>query len=181
MVGGVDPGLDLGTLIVFDDLFFPSNRLPSGEPCTLFTTAGAAGRGHWIFDRPFAEGVREGVIAAAAEAGLSARGDGVYGHVDGPRLNSAPEIAALAAAGVAAVSQTGGPETVLAGEAELPFCLVGFVTDHANGVMSEPTPAAVLGRLLSESAPAFTALLSAAAPRIAADPGPPAGFVYRVG
>ena len=39
------------------------------------------------------------------------------------------------------MSQTGGPETVLAGEARLPFALVGFVTDHANGVMPEADPA----------------------------------------
>jgi len=36
---------------------------------------------------------------------------------------------------VTVVSQTGGPETVLCGELELPFALIGFVTDYANEVM----------------------------------------------
>ena len=40
----------------------------------------------------------------------------------------------LRQAGVTAVSQTAGPETVLAGEAVLPYALVGYATDYANGV-----------------------------------------------
>ena len=51
------------------------------------------------------------------------RDGGCYGHVDGPRFNTKAEIRGLAPAGVTAVSQTAGPETVLAGEAELPFAL----------------------------------------------------------
>jgi 5'-methylthioadenosine phosphorylase len=51
---------------------------------------------------------------------------GCYGHVEGPRFNTRTEIAALAAAGVVAVSQTAGPEVVLAAEAELPMALVGI-------------------------------------------------------
>ena len=100
------------------------------------------------------------------------------GHVDGPRLNTVSEIAQLAAAGVACVSQTGGPETVLAGEARLPFALIGFVTDHANGVMEEATPAETLARLFGESAGVFQAALRAALPPIAADPGEPAGILF---
>lgn len=181
VVGAVDPRLDLGAFVVFDDLYFPSNRLPGGEPCTLFSEPGGAGRGHWIFDRAYPPALGAHVADAARRTGRPLQLGGVYGHVDGPRLNSAPEIAALARAGVTAVSQTGGPETVLAGEAELPFCLVGYVTDHANGVTAQPTPPDELGRLLAESGAAFTELLTAAAPRAAADPGPPAGFVYRLG
>jgi purine nucleoside phosphorylase len=176
--GAVDPSLELGGLIVFDDLHFPSNRLADGSLCTLFTGPEIPGRGHWIYERPYGAGVRAGLVEGAREAGLDVRDGGTYGHVDGPRLNSVSEIAQLAAAGVAAVSQTGGPETVLAGEARLPFALMGFVTDHANGVMEELTPAETLGRLFRESSGHFQRALRAALPRIAADPGEPAGFVF---
>jgi purine nucleoside phosphorylase len=178
--GAVDPGLPLGGLVVFDDLHFPANRLPDGSPCTLFTEPGERGRGHWIFDRPYAEPVRAALLAAAAACGHGARDGGVYGHVDGPRLNSRSEVRALAAAGVAAISQTGGPETVLAGEAEIPFALLGYVTDHANGVRGQPTPVAGLARLLSESGAVLAEVLAAALPAIAAAPPRPAGFVYRL-
>ena len=76
------------------------------------------------------------------------------------------------------MSQTGGPETVLAGEARLPFALIGFVTDHANGVMAEATPPETLARLFGESAGVFQTALRGALPLIAADPGEPAGIVF---
>jgi 5'-methylthioadenosine phosphorylase len=176
--GAVDPSLELGSLIVFDDLHFPSNRLADGSLCTLFTTPEIPGRGHWIYDRPFGASVRAGLLAGVRAAGVEVRDGGTYGHVDGPRLNTVSEIAQLAAAGVAAVSQTGGPETVLAGEARLPFALIGFVTDHANGVTPEPTPAETLARLFAESAGHFQRALRASLPAISAEPGEPAGIMF---
>jgi 5'-methylthioadenosine phosphorylase len=175
--GALDPSLELGSLVVFGDLHFPSNRLPDGSLCTLFTGPEIPGRGHWIYELPFGPGVRAGLVEGARSAGLPVRDGGTYGHVDGPRFNSVSEIAQLATAGVTAVSQTGGPDTVLAGEARLPFALVGFVTDHANGVMPELTPAETLERLLRESAGVLQRALRSALPAIARDPGPPAGMV----
>jgi purine nucleoside phosphorylase len=180
VTGAVDRGLGLGSLVVFDDLYFPSNRLADGSLCTLFSDEGTADRGHWIFERPYSESVRSALLLGAPEAHEMITDGGVYGHVDGPRLNSVPEIAAMAAAGVAAISQTCAPETVLAGEAELPFAVLGFVTDYANGVVDEPTPPELLGRMLAESGPAFAAVLAASAPALDAEHGA-AGFVYRLG
>jgi 5'-methylthioadenosine phosphorylase len=177
--GGLDPELEPGRLVVFDDLHFPVNRLPGGEVCTFFTDAGAPARGHWIFDGPFSAGARAALADAAREAGPGARTSGCYGHVDGPRFNTASEIRQLRAAGVTAVSQTGGPETVLFGELEVPYALVGFVTDYANGVAPEPTPVAELVRLMGRSTAAFAAVLHGALPRLEAHPPEPPGEVYR--
>src|SRR3954453_20839099 len=68
--GALDPDLELGTLVVFDDLHFLSNRLPDGSLCTLHAEPGAPGRGHWIFELPFAEPLRR---AVAGRAGRGAR------------------------------------------------------------------------------------------------------------
>src|ERR1700674_647462 len=43
--GAVDPTLPLGSLVVFDDLHFTSNRLPDGSICTFFTEPGEPWRG----------------------------------------------------------------------------------------------------------------------------------------
>jgi purine nucleoside phosphorylase len=180
--GGVDPALPLGSLVVFDDLHFPVNRLPGGEVCTVFAEPGDPGRGHWVLGRPFSDGVRAALLAGAAQAGVEARDGGCYGHVDGPRFNTVTEIAQLAAAGVTAVSQTGGPETVLFGELEIPYALLGFVTDHANGASpGEPTPVGELVKLLRASTGAYGAVIEAALPRLAADPPSPAGTMLRLG
>ena len=165
--GALDPALELGTLIVFDDLHFLSNRLSDGSLCTLHTEPGAPGRGHWIFDRPFAEPLRQALLAGAGEAGHRVRDGGCYGHVDGPRFNTRTEIRMLAQAGVTAVSQTAGPETVLAGEAKIPYALLGYATDYANGVRpDEPTPMEELIRLVAASTETFASTLEAALPKL---------------
>lgn len=181
--GAVDPSLELGSLVVFDDLHFPSNRLPDGSLCTVFTEPGDPRRGHWILHGgPFSPGLRAALLEAAADAGHPARDGGTYGHVDGPRFNTPSEIAQLGAAGVAAVSQTAGPETVLAGELELPYALIGFVTDYANEVRpGDPTPVEQLIALMGRGAGVFADVLAAALPLIAREPPTAAGTVYRFG
>jgi purine nucleoside phosphorylase len=177
--GAVDRSVPLGSLIVFDDLHFLSNRLPDGELCTFYDAPGDPLRGHWIYDRPFSDGLRRVLIEACAEAGVPARDGGVYGHVDGPRFNTRAEIRSLALAGVTAVSQTAGPETVLCGEAELPYALLGYATDYANGVSEEPTPVEELLRLIDASKGVFRSVLGAAIERLPAADLAPSGVIYR--
>ena len=178
--GAVDRQVSLGGLIVFDDLHFISNRLPDGSLCTLFGEAGHRDRGHWIIGPPFSAGLREALRDGAKRAGIHVHGDGgVYGHVDGPRFNTVTEIRQLAQAGVTAVSQTGGPEAVLCGEAELPYALMGYATDYANGVIPEPTPVAELLRLMGESTGTFAAVLAATLPVLDTATLTPPGTVFR--
>jgi purine nucleoside phosphorylase len=177
--GAVDPTVPLGSLIVFDDLHFLVNRLADGSICTLHTEPGRPGRGHWVFEGPFSAGVRGALLEGAREAGLTVRDGGCYGHVDGPRFNTKAEIRSLAAVGVTAVSQTAGPETVLCGEAEIPFGLIGYATDYANGVMDEPTPVQTLVDLVDASAGAFARALTAALPKVAAADLTPVGAHFR--
>jgi purine nucleoside phosphorylase len=179
--GAVDPTVELGSLVCFDDLHFLANRLPDGELCTFHARPGGPGRGHWIFEDPYAPALRAALLEGAAGAGLPVRDGGCYGHVDGPRFNTKAEIRMLAACGVTAVSQTAGPETVLAGEAELPFALLGYATDYANGVQPVATPVATLMELIARSTDTFARALAAALPRIEEAALVPTGTVYRFG
>jgi 5'-methylthioadenosine phosphorylase len=179
--GAVDPTLELGSLVVFDDLHFTSNRLPDGSLCTFFERPGDQGRAHWILHGgPFSPGVRQALLDGAARTDHTVHDGGAYGHVDGPRFNTPAEIAQLAGCGVRAVSQTGGPETVLCGELELPYALVGFVTDYANEVVpGEPTPVATLIELMGASSGVFADVLAGAVPALEAQRPSPPGTVYR--
>lgn len=180
--GAVDASLELGSLVVFDDLHFISNRLPDGSLCTFCVEPGDPRRGHWILDGgPFSSGVRRALVDSAAETGHPAREGGTYGHVDGPRFNTPNEIALLAGCGVSAVSQTAGPETVLCGELGLPFGLLGFVTDYANDVVpGAATPVSKLIELMGESSAVFADVIAAAVPRLDSAPPAPAGTMYRL-
>jgi len=179
MCGAVEPSVSPGSLLVFDDLHFPCNRLADGSLCTFHDTPGDAMRGHWIFDRPFCDGLRDILVEACGEAGLPVLDAGCYGHVDGPRFNSRAEIRSLALAGVTAISQNCGPEAVLCGELELPYALLGYVTDYGNGVTDTATDLDDLARLVAASKEIVPAVLDRAVPRLkAADLASP-GAVYR--
>ena len=177
--GAVDPSVELGSLVCFDDLHFLANRLGDGQLCTFYSEPGDRRRGHWIFEDPFSAQLRRALLEGAAEAGVEVRDGGCYGHVDGPRFNTKAEIRGLAACGVTAVSQTAGPETTLCGEAELPYALLGYATDYANGVQDEPTPVQTLLDMMAASSETFAAVLAAAVPRAAAADLAAVGTVYR--
>lgn len=179
--GAVDASIELGSLIVFDDLHFISNRLPDGSLCTFFVEAGDPMRGHWILHGgPFSVGVREALLGASLKAGHPARDGGTYGYVEGPRFNTPAEIAQLARCGVAAVSQTAGPEAVLCGELELPYALMGYATDYANEAKpGEPTPVETLFELMGRSTLVFADVLRAALPVLIRSQPSIAGTMFR--
>jgi 5'-methylthioadenosine phosphorylase len=177
--GAVDPTIELGSVVVFDDLYFLANRLPDGSICSLHDRPGIPGRGHWVYESPFSARLRAALLEGALALGRPVRDGGCYGHVDGPRFNTRAEIRMLAGCGVGAVSQTAGPETVLCGEAELPYALLGFATDYANGVTARGTPVAELKRLMGESTEAFAAIIERALTHLGNAPIEPTGTHIR--
>ena len=178
--GAVDAGIPLGRPVLFDDLFFPDNRLPNGEPCTVFTEPGDPERGHLIADEPFSPGLRRRMELAARDLGVEVVVGGVYAHTNGPRFETRAEIRALRAAGVTAVSQTCGPEAVLAGELELPYGLVGFPVNYATGV-AEPGSKEELDGLLTLSAEVLSRLVLRTAEMLEErDLSFEHGYVYRM-
>jgi 5'-methylthioadenosine phosphorylase len=179
-VGAVDASVPLGRPILFDDLFFPANVLPNGEACTIFTSPGDPERGHLIWTEPFAPRLRRKLELAAGELGLEVASSGIYAHTSGPRFETRAEIRWLGAAGVMAVSQTCGPEIVLAGELEVPYGLVGYPVNYATGVAEHET-SEELGRLLARSSEVLPRLVLRATEMLGEeDLVFDHGYVYRV-
>ncbi len=180
-VGLVDPGLRPGRPILFDDLFFPANVLPGGEACTIFTEPEDPERGHLIQSEPYSPRLRRGMELAAGELGLEVVVGGVYAHTNGPRFETGAEVRWLSAAGATAVSQTCGPETVLAGELGIPYALAGFPVNYATGV-GELESEEELSRLLALSTEVFPRLLFRTVEKLEeGDLAREHGYVYRVG
>lgn len=152
--GVLDANIPLSKLAVFEDLYFPENRLPDGQACTIYTEKNQQNRGHYIFDRPFDQTLRKQIIRAAPDS-LS---EAVYAHVNGPRFNSRSEVRSLQRHATY-ISQTAGPEVVLAGELEIPFALLGYGVDYASGVGKEPTPVEVLTANLEKSKHVFIGII----------------------
>ena len=79
-----------------------------------------------------------------------------------------------------AVSQTCGPEAVVAGELELPYGLIGLPVNYATGV-AEPEGKEELDRLLSLSARVLPRLVLRTLEMLEEeDLGFDRGYVYRV-
>lgn len=159
--GVLDPKVPLGKPILFDDLYFPENRLGDGTPCTLFLQPAHPERGHYIFSLPFSQTLRERIRKTLDSLGLEYEPEGVYGHVFSPRFSSRAEVRQWTMVGVKAVSQTAGPEAVLCGELEIPYALLGFGVDYGNGVMLEPTPVEELEENLERSKGVFSKVIEA--------------------
>ncbi|MBN1223526.1 MAG: MTAP family purine nucleoside phosphorylase [Candidatus Aminicenantes bacterium] len=172
--GVLDASLPLAEPVVFSDLYFPENRLPNGELCSVFAEEGDLAQGHLIFDKPFSNDLRKQIIAAAGKPLTEA----VYAHVNGPRFNSKPEIRALQEH-ASFVSQTAGPEIVIAGELEIPIAVLGYGVDYANGVLDRPTPVEVLQSNLSNSKNVFLSIITKVIQNYAIPTF--GGFIYRFG
>ncbi|HCG99199.1 MAG: hypothetical protein A2074_01225 [Candidatus Aquicultor primus] len=179
VMGVVDGSLELAQVLLFDDLYFPDNRLPGGEICTFFTEEGQPRRGHYMFGSPFSAAMSSIAVQAASGIDVSVVEGGIYGHVNGPRFNSKAEIRQLQVACVTAISQTCGPEAVLAGELEIPYLLAGFGIDYANGVNREPTPIENLDRNLNLAAKVIPELIRGIVALVDPEDIPFEGFVYR--
>ncbi len=172
--GVLVPDIPLTKLAVFEDFYFPDNRLPNGEACTIYDEVGDKNRGHYIYDEPFSDELRQQIIRIAEDPITEA----VYACMSGPRFNSKPEIRMLQNY-ASFVSQTAGPEIVLAGELEIPYALLGFGVDYANGVQREPTPPDILAQNLRKSKSVFISILE----KLIAKYNAPEfkGFIYRFG
>lgn len=88
---------------------------------------------HLDFTFPYCEAMRAALLLAATSSGIKLRDGGVYGAVQGPRLETVAEINRMERDGVDIVGMTGMPEAYLARELELCYAAVGAVVNHAAG------------------------------------------------
>ncbi len=88
---------------------------------------------HIDFTYPYCEALRGQLIAAARRAGVDALEGGVYGAMQGPRLETAAEILRLERDGCDMVGMTGMPEAALARELGLDYAACAVAANWAAG------------------------------------------------
>lgn len=127
-VGGIRSDLGPGTLVVPDQII----DYTWGRPSTYFEGPGATVT-HVDFTEPYAQNLRERILAAAGRCGERVLDGAVYATTQGPRLESAAEITRLERDGADVVGMTGMPEAVLARELALDYAAIGVVANFAAG------------------------------------------------
>lgn len=179
--GLIDTTIPLASPVIFDDLFFPDNRLPGGIPCTFYQTPGESGRSHLIAPSHFSQTVRSALEKALDNMSTPSRNNGCYCYALGPRFNSHAEIRAMQHVGGTMVSQTAAPEAILSAELEIPYGLIGLATDYANGVTSDITSIDELNQNIEKAGEIFNGVCLRAADILAKEEVLPfdTGFNYR--
>ncbi len=125
-VGGLQPALGPGTLVVPDQLVDRT----SGREQTFHDT----GAVHVPFADPYCPVGREAVTRRARDAGWELAPAGTMVVIDGPRFSTRAESQAYGRAGWDVVNMTGQPEAVLARELALCYTSIALVTDLDAGV-----------------------------------------------
>ncbi len=145
-VGGVDPSIAPGCLVVPDQLI----DYTWGRPHT-FSDDSESPLVHVEFANPFEGPVRQALLDAGELAGVPVLDGGCMAVTQGPRLETAAEIARLARDGCSMVGMTGMPETALAREAGLDYASLSVVANAAAGLEQEPITLKEIKRVLSSA------------------------------
>lgn len=116
---------------------------------------------HVDFSYPFCANIRQELIDAAAALDLTIELSGTYGVTQGPRLESAAEIARMARDGCAVVGMTAMPEAGLAREAGLNYANCSLVVNWAAGIADGPIDPDEITRNLNTGMADLLALITA--------------------
>lgn len=130
-VGGIDPSLTPGTLVVPDQVI----DYTVGRESTYFDGRYKPLK-HIDFSWPYTESLRSDILTAGKRAGETLVEGGIYGCTQGPRLETAAEIARMARDGCRLVGMTGMPEAVLARELGIDYACLALVVNPAAGVVA---------------------------------------------
>jgi 5'-methylthioadenosine phosphorylase len=127
-VGGIHPDLKPGDLCVPDQIIDYTHGRE-----TSFTEYNGKPVTHLDFTWPYCEAMRQRCMEALRGVNEPFMSGGVYGAVQGPRLETKAEIDRLARDGVDMVGMTGMPEAYLARELGLCYAAIAASVNWAAG------------------------------------------------
>ncbi|HEY5740661.1 MAG TPA: S-methyl-5'-thioinosine phosphorylase [Gammaproteobacteria bacterium] len=161
-VGGIAAELAPRALAVPDQII----DYTSGREHT-FCDGGDQQVRHVDFTWPYDAQLRSSLLEAGRQLGVPLVGSGTYGCSNGPRLETAAEIARMRNDGCAMVGMTGMPEAALARELEIAYAGLALVVNWAAGIeQREITMEEIYGNL-EQGMQQVKPLLRATAARVA--------------
>jgi len=132
-VGGLVPELPAGSMVAPDQII----DYTWGRPHT-YSDGGSAPLKHIDFSRPYDGPLRSRVLDAGRKVGQDVVDGGCHAVTQGPRLETAAEVARLVAEGSDVVGMTGMPEAALAREAGLDYAALCVVANAGAGLEDGP-------------------------------------------
>ncbi|MCG7598709.1 S-methyl-5'-thioinosine phosphorylase [Halomonas sp. McH1-25] len=143
-VGGIDASLLPGALVVPDQII----DYTVGRECTYFDGRFKPLK-HIDFSWPYRASLRAELLDAGKKAGETLEDGGIYGCTQGPRLETAAEIARMARDGCRLVGMTGMPEATLARELDIDYACLALVVNPAAGMTDREISLAEIDAVIS--------------------------------
>lgn len=132
-VGGVRSDLTAGRLLVPDQILdYTWGRVHT------FSDGGSAPLKHIDFTHPYEGSLRHRLLEAAQAAGETVIDGGCHAVTQGPRLETAAEVARLARDGADIVGMTAMPEAALAREAGIDYAGLCMIANAGAGLEEGP-------------------------------------------
>lgn len=155
-VGSMDPAAGPGTLVVPDQLIdYTWGRSHS------FSDDDISPLRHIEFSQPFAGPARARLLEAASSSGVACADGGCVAVTQGPRLETAAEIARMRRDGATLVGMTTMPEAALAREAGIDYASLCVVANAAAGLDEAPISEDAIHEVLARSMSRVRTLLEA--------------------
>ena len=123
---------------------------------------------HVDFSYPYTESLRQALMDAAGEAGVSFVSGGTYGVTQGPRLETAAEIRRMQQDGCSIVGMTSMPEAVLARELAIDYASCAVVVNRAAGIDGKAIDADELSSAIPTGMARAREVVARALPKLAA-------------
>ncbi|MEW5745356.1 MAG: S-methyl-5'-thioadenosine phosphorylase [Nitrospirota bacterium] len=130
-VGGIHRAMSPGSLVLLDQII---DMTQGARASTFFDGEEVV---HVDFTFPYCSEMRTAIMEAALQRDLPLVDSGTYICVNGPRLETAREIAFFSSIGADVVGMTAMPEAALAREAELCLAGIAVVTNYAAGMVEK--------------------------------------------
>lgn len=154
-VGGIHQQMGAGVLVVPEQLV----DYTYGREHTFSDGSAGASLEHVDFTQPFSPGLRQALIEAAAALQMPLVDGGVYGVVQGPRLETAAEINRMESDGCDLVGMTAMPEAALARELGMDYASLCLVVNPAAGRSNQEITMADIAKVLQQGMGSVQTLL----------------------
>lgn len=127
-VGGITPAAAPGVLMIPDQVldytYGRAQTFYDGDDDVV---------GHADMTEPYSGALRQRLVEAGGESGVRVIDGGTYAATQGPRFETAAEVARLERDGADVVGMTGMPEAALAKELQLAYAAIAIIVNPAAG------------------------------------------------
>ena len=156
VTGGINSNMPPGTIVLPDQII----DYTWGREHTCFDSLESA-ENHVDFTLPYDSRLRQILLEKSDALGIEIQPEAIYGCTQGPRLESAAEIAKLQRDGCDIVGMTAMPEAALARELNIPYASIAIVVNWAAGLTDKPIAFAEISAVLDEGVTTAKKILNA--------------------